>query len=139
MHRKMRKFNKDTSPLKEDDSLVMDYDMGDIMMDRRPGKTSDPDFAFEDINSQRHRSIDNSEVDEWVSSNQNAIRTSRTGSYVNNRQLYESAINNLKLDYNNPKKEERRDDQPRKTAIEQLAEIRSEAPPPKPFVIILKA
>ncbi len=134
MHRKMRKFNKDTSPLKEDDSLVMDYDMGDIMMDRRSGKASAPDFDFEDINSQRHRSNDNSEVDEWISSNKNAIRPSRTNSFVNNRQLYESSINNLNLDYKKPEREEKRVDMPRKTALEQLAEIRTEAPPPKPFV-----
>lgn len=130
----MRKFNKDTSPLKEDDSLVMDYDMGDIMMDRRSGKASAPDFDFEDINSQRHRSNDNSEVDEWISSNKNAIRPSRTNSFVNNRQLYESSINNLNLDYKKPEREEKRVDMPRKTALEQLAEIRTEAPPPKPFV-----
>lgn len=134
MHRKMRKFNKDTSPLKEDDSLVMDYDMGDIMMDRRSGKASAPDFDFEDINSQRHRSNDNSEVDEWISSNKNAIRPSRTNSFVNNRQLYESSINNLNLDYKKPEREEKRVDMPRKTALEQLAEIRTEVPPPKPFV-----
>ena len=102
MHRKMRKFNKDTSPLKEDDSLVMDYDMGDIMMDRRPGKVVDPgfDFEFENINSKGYKALDNDDVDEWVSSNRNAIRPSRTSSYVNNRQLYESSINNLKEQIN---------------------------------------
>ena len=136
MHRKMRKFNKDTSPLKEDDSLVMDYDMGDIMMDRRPGKVVDPgfDFEFENINSKGYKALDNDDVDEWVSSNRNAIRPSRTSSYVNNRQLYESSINNLNLDYKKPEREEKREALPRKTALEQLAEIRTEAPPPKPFV-----
>ncbi|WP_196229292.1 LCP family protein [Butyrivibrio fibrisolvens] len=128
MHRKMRKFNKDTSPLKED-GLVIDYDMGDIMLDRRPGKFVNPEIEFEDINSHGYRSMDSDDVDEWVSSNRNAIRSSRTGSYVSNRQLYDSTIDNLSLYYKEKPKEEK----PRKTALEQLAEIRPDSPPPKPF------
>ncbi len=136
MHRKMRKFNKDTSPLKEDNSLVIDYDMGDIMLDRRQGKVVNPDFdfEFEDINSKRHRDVNTNDVNEWVSSNKSTVRPANKGSYVSNRQLYESSINNLSLDYTEPKKEEKKELGPRKTALEQLAEIRGDNPPPKPFV-----
>ncbi len=134
MHRKMRKFNKDTSPLKEDNSLVIDYDMGDIMLDRRQGKVVNPDFEFEDISNNRHRDAYNDDVEGWVSSKKSAVRTVKNGSYVNNRQLYESSINNLSLDYTEPKKEDKKESGQRKTALEQLAEIRGDNPPPKPFV-----
>lgn len=128
MHRKMRKYNRYTSPPKED-GLVIDYDMGDIMMDRRPAKVINPEIDFEDINSHGYRSMQNDDVDKWVSSNRNAIRSSRASSYVSNRQLYDSTIDNLSLNYKETPKEEK----PRKTALEQLAEIRPESPPPKPF------
>ncbi|WP_248404542.1 LCP family protein [Butyrivibrio fibrisolvens] len=130
----MRKFNKDTSPLKEDNSLVIDYDMGDIMLDRRQGKVVNPDFEFEDISNNRHRDAYNDDVEGWVSSKKSAVRTVKNGSYVNNRQLYESSINNLSLDYTEPKKEDKKESGQRKTALEQLAEIRGDNPPPKPFV-----
>ena len=134
MHRKMRKFNlgKDTSPLKEDDNLVMDYATGDMMLETKSRRSVGSDFDFEEITRQEPRVRQNDDIDEWLSGKRNLERPSRVSPYVNNQKLYESSIDNLSIEYGN--NEEQAAKPAYKTGIEQLAKIRKETEPAKPFI-----
>ncbi|MCR5770006.1 MAG: LCP family protein, partial [Butyrivibrio sp.] len=101
-------------------------------------------FDYEDIDSPRQAQVDNSDINAWISGTNIEEKPLRSGSYVNNRQLYDSFIDDLSLSYRNNSKDihsKVHEDKPvikqeahYKTAIEQLSEMRGEAPLAKPFV-----
>ncbi len=144
MHRKMRKFNRDSSARKADDSLVMDYAMGDMIAETVSRRRHRYDFDYEDIDSPRQTQVDNSDINAWISGTNIEERQLRSNSYANNRQLYDSFIDDLSLSYRNNSKDihrqvheekpEIKEEAPHKTAIEQLSEMRGEQAPVKPFV-----
>ena len=144
MQRKMSKFYKGTSVPKDDGSLVMDYELGDVMLgDRKPLPSSD-DFEFEEISRREEIERRNNDIDEWLSSKRNIQETKAK------RLLSESDIDNRhqsRTDYISfaQKKEQsskkvdakealgKENSSHNKTALEQLQQIRKESGPVKPF------
>lgn len=144
MQRKMSKFYKGTSVPKDDGSLVMDYELGDVMLgDRKPLPSSD-DFEFEEISRREEIERRNNDIDEWLSSKRNIQETKAK------RLLSESDIDSRhqsRTDYISfaQKKEQsskkvdakealgKENSSHNKTALEQLQQIRKESGPVKPF------